>query len=253
MKVLFMFYMLLSVITGCQDERTLNESSGIPVQENYKVEVDKMPMPVGGMKAIQENIVYPEEAREKNIEGKVFVKAFVDESGNVNSLEVIQGIDPLLDKAALDALKKVKFSPAYKNDKPVKAQVVIPIMFKLNGDSKKDSDQDIKKNTDDVKKDGEYFIEADEMPQIIGGIRAITEKIVYPESEKKAGVQGQVLVAIYIDEKGNIEKKEIEKGVNDALNKASLAALEGIKFTPGISNGKNVKTKVMLPVNFKLQ
>jgi TonB family protein len=99
--------------------------------ETYFVAVEEMPSPIGGMKAIQEKIKYPESAKKAGIEGRVFVKAFIDENGNVASAEIIKGTEESLDKAALDAVKLTKFEPGRQRGKTVKVQVTIPIMFKL--------------------------------------------------------------------------------------------------------------------------
>jgi TonB family protein len=81
---------------------------------------DLMPEPIGGIEAIMKNVVYPESAREEGIQGKVLVKLIVDEKGNVSSTEVVQSVNEELDKAAVDAIKKTKFNPAMKDNKPVK-------------------------------------------------------------------------------------------------------------------------------------
>lgn len=244
MKNIILFMLVSLMSGGCADNKDMNEMQNTVTKADYTQELDKFPMPKGGMQAIQNNVVYPPEAKEKNIQGKVLVKLFIDEKGSVTGTEIVQSAGALLDKAAQDAVGKVKFTPGYKDGKAVKAGVIIPILFKLNGDSSKEKAM--------IKKDGEYYINADQMPEIIGGIKTITDKVVYPESEKKAGRQGKVLVALYINEKGDIEKKEIEKSVNAALDKAALDALTGIGFTPGRVNGKSVKTKIMLPIVFKL-
>ncbi|RPI65236.1 MAG: hypothetical protein EHM47_18955, partial [Ignavibacteriales bacterium] len=70
-------------ISGCQDEKTINGTQDTLAKESYLVEVDKMPMPEGGIEAIQSNIIYPAEAKEKNIQGKVTVQAFIDKDGSV--------------------------------------------------------------------------------------------------------------------------------------------------------------------------
>jgi len=93
--------------------------------------VDEMPFPIGGMKALAENVVYPRKAKEEGIEGKVFVKAFIDEEGNVVETDILKGIGAGCDEAAEDAVEKTKFKPGRQNGKPVKVQVMIPIMFKL--------------------------------------------------------------------------------------------------------------------------
>jgi TonB family protein len=93
---------------------------------------DLMPEPIGGIEAIMKNVVYPESAREEGIQGKVLVKLIVDEKGNVSSTEVVQSVNEELDKAAVDAIKKTKFNPAMKDNKPVKCEIAIPVMFKLS-------------------------------------------------------------------------------------------------------------------------
>ncbi|MCK7524737.1 MAG: energy transducer TonB [Ignavibacteriales bacterium] len=65
-----------------------------------------MPEPIGGIKAIQEKIVYPEIAKRAGVEGKVYVLAFVDESGTVTDAKIIKGIGAGCDEAALMQLRR---------------------------------------------------------------------------------------------------------------------------------------------------
>lgn len=97
----------------------------------YFVAVEEMPEPVGGIGEIQKKIVYPEIAKRAGVEGKVYVLAFVDESGTVTDAKIIKGIGAGCDEAALDAVKKTKFKPGKQRGKPVKVQVSIPVVFKL--------------------------------------------------------------------------------------------------------------------------
>ncbi len=69
------------------------------------VAVEQMPKPVGGIVAIQKKIVYPEFAKRAGIQGKVHVKAFVDETGNVFKVELVKGIGGGCDEVALEAVK----------------------------------------------------------------------------------------------------------------------------------------------------
>jgi len=116
-----------------------NETSELPPTaiteiENepvYFVAVEEMPTPIGGLKSIQQKIVYPEIALRARVEGKVFVKAFVDETGTVTSAEIVKGIGAGCDEAAIDAVLQTKFSPGKQRGRPIKVQVTIPIIFKL--------------------------------------------------------------------------------------------------------------------------
>ena len=101
------------------------------VEPVFFVAVEEMPEPIGGIGAIQSKIVYPEIAKRAGVQGRVYVKAYVDESGRVNKVELIRGIDAGCDEAAMDAVKSVMFKPGKQRGKPVKVQVTVPVLFKL--------------------------------------------------------------------------------------------------------------------------
>jgi len=107
------------------------EEKKVEEEPTYFVAVEEMPEPIGGIKGIQEKIVYPEIAKRAGVEGKVYVLAFVDESGTVTKAQVLKGIGAGCDEAALTAVQKTRFKPGKQRGKPVKVQVSIPIIFKL--------------------------------------------------------------------------------------------------------------------------
>ncbi len=98
----------------------------------YYLTAEVMPEPVGGMKAILDNLVYPYQAKKDKIQGIVKIKAFIDEYGNVTHVEVVQGIGHGCDEAAKIAVDYAKFKPGLIKGKPVKVQMIIPIYFKLD-------------------------------------------------------------------------------------------------------------------------
>ncbi|MDX1701944.1 MAG: energy transducer TonB [Melioribacteraceae bacterium] len=99
--------------------------------DEYMEKVDEMPFPVGGMAALAKNVVYPKKAKEEGIQGRVFVKAFIDEEGDVIWTEMVKGIGGGCELAAINAVEATKFTPGKQNGKPVKTQIMIPILFKL--------------------------------------------------------------------------------------------------------------------------
>jgi periplasmic protein TonB len=100
-------------------------------EPQYFVAVEDMPEPIGGIAAIQSKIVYPEIAKRAGVEGKVYVKAFVDTKGNVTKVVVQKGIGAGCDEAAMKAVKETKFKPGKQRGKPVNVQVSIPVVFRL--------------------------------------------------------------------------------------------------------------------------
>lgn len=120
-------------VVKSQLDMILWETANLEIDEkDYYSEFDEMPQPVGGMKSIQEKIIYPLSAKQSGIEGKVFLTAYINEMGNVVSVKISRGFDKECDEAAMQALLQTKFTPGKKNGKPVKVQVTIPIVFKLN-------------------------------------------------------------------------------------------------------------------------
>jgi periplasmic protein TonB len=74
---------------------------------------------------------YPEIARRSGLEGTVLVHALVDVNGRVDKVKLIQGVHPILDKAALEAARKCQFTPARQREIKVKVWVAIPYRFRL--------------------------------------------------------------------------------------------------------------------------
>ena len=75
---------------------------------------------------------YPEIARRASMEGVVIIKVLVGKNGSVLKTMVLQGVNPILDKAAADAARKCKFKAGTQRSVPVKAWMAIPYSFRLN-------------------------------------------------------------------------------------------------------------------------
>lgn len=75
--------------------------------------------------------VYPDVARQAQIEGTVIVQALVGKDGKVKKVRVIEGNEMLRD-AAIACAKTATFRPALMDQKPVEVWVVFPVTFKLH-------------------------------------------------------------------------------------------------------------------------
>jgi len=100
----------------------------------YYLTAEIMPEPVGGMKRLQNKVLYPDDARENEIEGVVKIKAFIDKNGDVTSAEVVEGIGYGCDEAARTIIYYAKFKPGLQRGRPINIQMIIPIEFKLKDD-----------------------------------------------------------------------------------------------------------------------
>ncbi len=75
---------------------------------------------------------YPELARKAGIEGRVVTLVYIDETGTPVKAEVIKPVHEALDKAAVEAAMKVRFTPGEKNRRKVACKMSIPFDFRLN-------------------------------------------------------------------------------------------------------------------------
>jgi protein TonB len=71
---------------------------------------------------------YPVVARQLKLEGTVEVEATISESGTVAEVREVRG-NPILARAAADALKKWTFNPFQDGGKPVKAVATLSFVF----------------------------------------------------------------------------------------------------------------------------
>ena len=93
------------------------------------------------------------------------------------------------------------------------------------------------------------FIPYDDPPRPITPI-----KPVYPDIAQEAGIEGQVLVQCFIDEKGRVKETIVVKGIpNTGLNESAVQALRKTRFRPAKQRERPVGVWITIPINFKLQ
>src|SRR3990172_6252624 len=98
----------------------------------------------------------------------------------------------------------------------------------------------------------EYFVAVEDMPEPVGGLTAIQRAVVYPEIARRAGLQGRVFILAYVNEKGEVTKAEVQRGIGGGCDEAAVAAVRKAKFVPGRQRGKPVKVRVSIPIRFQL-
>lgn len=100
------------------------------------ISVEEPPFFPGGTEALLKYIaghtLYPPEALDNNIEGKVFVKFAVMADGTVDMVEVIRSIHPLLDKEASRVVSELPlWKPGRQNGVPVAVWYSVPVTFTI--------------------------------------------------------------------------------------------------------------------------
>ena len=117
---------LLVVCCGATDSVGL-KGGGVPADVG-RVRVSEGVARVLAVKKVQP--VYPDEARQKRVEGVVTMTVEISESGDVEDVVANSG-DSLLVPAALEAMKQWKFKPYLLNRQPVRVETHITMPFAL--------------------------------------------------------------------------------------------------------------------------
>jgi protein TonB len=81
---------------------------------------------------IAKNIIYPGEALNNNIQGRVILKFVVEPDGSVGRIEILKGVDPLIDQEAVRVVGTLpKFKPGKQNGLPVPVWFMVPVTFQI--------------------------------------------------------------------------------------------------------------------------
>jgi len=104
--------------------------------------VEKMPEYPGGMDSLMAHlsrtISYPSEAKEANIQGKVYVQFIVEKDGSLSDIQIIRGIGGGCDEEAINAVTSMtKWSPGEFRGKKVRVRFILPVNFVLRETNKK--------------------------------------------------------------------------------------------------------------------
>jgi len=109
--------------------------------------------------------------------------------------------------------------------------------------------KDIKSRTekDDV------IIKVDKMPEPVGGISAIQEKLHYPEEARKNNIEGKVIIQCKITKDGSVTDLKVLKGIGYGCNEEAMKAISDTRFYPGEQNNKKVDVITAIPLLFRLK
>lgn len=146
-----------------KEEVEVNEKQA---EEQSYIDHETLPQFPGGdgamIKYIYDNLRYPKEAYDENIQGRVVVQFLVDKSGDIDSIKVVKSKDSYLDAEAVRIVWSFpKFTPGTFDSMPVEQWMTLRVMFKK-------TDYDDRLNTkypafqydngDDYVRDGLYRI-----------------------------------------------------------------------------------------------
>jgi len=169
--------------------------------------------------------IYPEEARKSEVEGVVIVEATTDIYGRVIDTKVLRSI-PVLDQAAIDAVEQWIYEPMIIDGAPRGVIFTVTCTFKL---------AEPVHATGDIKP-----------PKLIKKVEPV-----YPESARKAEIEGVVIIEATTDVYGRVKKVKILRSIPE-LDQAATDAVKQWVYEPKIIDGKPRGVIFTVTVQFKL-
>ncbi len=103
----------------------------------------------------------------------------------------------------------------------------------------------------------EVFYDVEVMPAYQGGLENLYaylgKNIKYPKEARKANIQGKVVTEFIVEKDGTVSGLKVVEGIGKGCDEEAIRALKEMpKWAPGQKDGKAVRTRVVLPVSFKM-
>jgi TonB family protein len=214
--------------------------------------------------------VYPKEAAKAGVKGVVIMEATTDTFGRIADVKVLRSV-PLLDQAAVDALKQWVYEPMVIDGKP--RPVVFTVTMRFNLDDKKKPE--VEAAVGGVQGGVEGGVQGGVEGGVVGGVpgskpdlqfegdavRAVgkvqppklvkTVNPVYPEIARQGRVEGVVILEAKTDEEGNVVDARVLRSIR-VLDQAAIDAVKQWKYEPLIIDGKAHKVVFTVTVRFVL-
>ncbi|MBN7810530.1 TonB family protein [Algoriphagus sp. H41] len=116
----------------------------------------------------------------------------------------------------------------------------------------------IKLAPDSVSRSSQVFDRVEEVPRPKSGndgwYAYLAKNIKYPQSARKNGVVGTVIVGFEVHADGSVQNVEILRGIGGECDReAARVVAAGPDWEPGKISGQAVNTRMSIPVQFKLQ
>ena len=120
-KSLPIFLFCFSILFGQQMDK-----------DSIYLNVEKMPIIKGGFAAVGKKIKYPNIAKQRGMQGVVYIGFIVNSEGKVEDPKILKSVAKILDEEAIRVIEKeIEFEPGYQEGKAVPVRFVLPIKFKL--------------------------------------------------------------------------------------------------------------------------
>lgn len=261
-----MFFILIAANSVYASDNELNVMEPPPVKKEDSVKsnvteefgfvvVEEMPEYPEGveamMKFLSDSVVYPPEAKDKGIQGRVICNFIVNKDGSITDVKIVRGVDPLIDAEAIRVIESMpKWKPGKQRGQAVDVRFTLPVVFRL--DAPMDFDDDTSERGSVVIIDElmanprDLSVMASVQPayEFPGGedrfMRYIAENIRYPVKAQESGVQGLVNASLKYNGEWQvvsvkaIPSSETESALSEEVYRVIKGALKDVVNSAGL-------------------
>jgi TonB family protein len=188
------------------------------------------------------NAIYPLQAREQRIQGRVVAMMLVSEAGDVENVQVFKA-DAMLSKAAEETIRQWKFKPVTNNGTTVPVIAKVTFNFVLGNEDQQGITPEVAPATD--------------FPQHVRVSETVMQGLLlskvspeYPAAAKANHVQGVVTLAVVIRKDGTITDVQVVSGPAE-LTAAAVDAVRQWRYRPYQLLGRPVEIQTTTQFNFR--
>jgi TonB family protein len=229
----FVQFLSITLLVGFGSSRTF-------AQDEAASQKDAPSHKVPELKAVKTaNPIYPEEARKKKIEGKVTLSIVVDVKGRVSEAKVLSGPSELT-QAALDAVRLWEFEP------PKSAPVVKTVEISFGSPSPcPGPESDLGEVT------GRSGLRNDK-GLLLGPVDDASWHLPpYSDEDRKAGVAGEMVLALTVNPKGEVTNVRVIKSLSPNLDRLAVDTARNWKYKVIEGRPENLPDEFLLHLRFE--
>jgi TonB family protein len=188
------------------------------------------------------NAIYPLQAREQKIQGRVVAMMLVSETGDVENVQVFKA-DAILSQAAEDTIRQWTFKPVTKNGTAVPVIAKVTFNFVPGNEDQQGITPDVAPATDFPQ-----HVRVSET--VMQGLLVSKVSPQYPAAAKVKNVHGVVTLAMVIGKDGTVADVQVVSGPAE-LTAAAVDAAHQWRYRPYQLLGRPVEIQTTAQFNFR--
>lgn len=185
------------------------------------------------------------------------VSMVVEKDGSISNVKVARtGSEWLMQRIQMTIRQAPRFTPAVHFGDTVRVRIGLKLRFAPAGQLPADTLTTVSVAPSEDK--FEPFLVVEKMPRFRGGDLSVfrswvSQNLSYPREAMDFRIEGRVLLSFVVEKDGSVSNITLLESPNTLLSEAAIAVVEkSPKWQPGMQEGKTVRVRYTLPLDFRL-